>query len=98
MFQILQTTVFEKWLRGMRDRRAKDRILARLVRMGAGNLGDVKSVGEGVTEARIDYGPGYRLYFIRHKKTVLVMLGGGDKSSQARDIKRAKELAKGWEI
>ena len=96
MLEIIQTEVFSRWLRDLRDHRAKARILVRLDRMGLGNLGDVKPVGDGVSEARIDYGPGYRLYFAQSGQVVIVMLCGGDKASQARDIEAAKVLAKQW--
>jgi len=70
--------------------------MSRLLRMEIGNFGDVKPIGEGISEARIHYGAGYRLYFIKHGNTMILMLGGGDKSSQTKDIKRAKELANSW--
>ncbi|MEQ1931616.1 MAG: type II toxin-antitoxin system RelE/ParE family toxin [Parvularculaceae bacterium] len=91
--QVLQSEVFSLWLRGLRDTKARVRILARLRRMELGNPGDVKSVGDGVYEMRIDYGPGYRLYFVRRGRDLIVLLAGGDKSSQDRDIARAKALA-----
>lgn len=96
MFDIIQSDIFKAWLRKLRDSTAQDRILVRMRRMSKGNLGDVKAVGEGVSEARIDYGPGYRIYFITHGKTVIVLLCGGDKRSQSRDIQQAKTLAKEW--
>jgi putative addiction module killer protein len=78
----------------LRNRAAVQRIAVRLSRMQLGNLGDIAPVGEGVSEARIHYGPGYRLYFVRRGEVVIVLLCGGDKSGQARDIERAKTLAK----
>jgi len=90
---VRQTEAFADWLTGLRDRRARARILDRIVRIGGGNLGDVAPVGEGVSEARVHYGPGYRLYFIRRGEELIVLLCGGDKSTQARDIERAKTLA-----
>jgi len=96
VIEIVQSDTFRRWLSTLRDRKAKARIHARLDRMADGNMGDIKPVGQGVSEARIDYGPGYRLYFIQRGMSVIVMLGGGDKSSQDRDIKRAKKLAEQW--
>ncbi|RLQ84984.1 type II toxin-antitoxin system RelE/ParE family toxin [Notoacmeibacter ruber] len=96
MFQIIQSSVFTKWLGGLKDRRAKQRIAARLVRLEDGNVGDAKSVGGGISELRIPYGPGYRVYFTRRGHMVVILLCGGDKSSQARDIQTARELAETW--
>lgn len=87
------TDVFDDWLAGLRDRKGAAIIGQRITRLAAGQIGDFKSVGEGVGELRIDFGPGYRVYFIRSGETVIVLLCGGDKSSQARDIRRAKALA-----
>lgn len=94
MIEVRQTTVFTEWLDGLRDRTARIRIATRIRRMETGNPGDVKSVGEGVSEMRITYGPGYRLYFVRDGETVVILLCGGDKSSQSRDIAHAKQMAK----
>lgn len=80
----------------MRDRRAIGRITSRLLRAEGGNLGDAKSVGDGVSEMRIDYGPGYRLYYVRQGVLIVVLLCGGDKTTQARDIAEAKRLAREW--
>jgi putative addiction module killer protein len=88
------TERFKDWVNGLRDRQARARILVRLERMAMGNLGDVKPVGEGVSEARITYGPGYRLYFVRRGDTLIVLLCGGDKSSQTTDIMTALKLAR----
>lgn len=99
MFTIRETLEFSNWLDQLRDQRAKARIAERVGRLAAGNPGDVKSVGEGVSELRIDYGPGYRVYFVREGSVVYVLLCGGDKSTQERDIRLAKTLAKelkGW--
>lgn len=94
MFELRQTPEFANWLKGLRDRVGLQRIAVRLDRMQLGNLGDVQPVGEGVSEARIHHGPGYRIYFIRRGDTLILLLCGGDKSTQARDIERAKSLAK----
>lgn len=94
MIEVRQTTVFTKWLDELRDRNARVRIVARMRRMELGNYGDVKPVGEGVSEMRITYGPGYRLYFVQAGKAVVVLLCGGDKSSQSKDIAQAKQMAK----
>ena len=94
MIETLQTEEFEVWLRGLRDSLARKKIAQRIVRVQSGLLGDVKSVGDMVSELRIDYGPGYRLYFTRQGEVLIILLCGGDKDSQERDIKRAKELAK----
>ncbi len=94
MFTIQQTDVFERWFAALRDQQAKVRILGRLARMEIGNFGDAKPVGEGVSELRIDYGPGYRVYFKRTGQVVVLILCGGDKATQDRDIKQAKALAK----
>ena len=93
MTVIQQTDTFSRWLRALRDLQAKAGILRRLGRAHAGNLGDVKSVGGGVSEMRVDVGPGYRLYFTRRGDALILLLCGGDKSSQARDIRLAKQLA-----
>jgi putative addiction module killer protein len=86
--------VFEAWIRGLRDPVARAVILRRIARVADGNLGDVKSVGGGVRELRVDHGPGFRVYFVRRGNALLVLLCGGDKGSQARDISRAKVLAR----
>lgn len=92
MFTVLQTDEFRDWLDALKDLQAQVRIVARLRLAEAGNLGDWKPVGEGVSEMRVDVGPGYRLYFTRRQNIVIVMLAGGDKAAQARDIKRARKL------
>ena len=94
MIEILQTDSFDKWFRKLRDKRAKGRIKVRIDRMKLGNLGDVRSVGGGVSEIRIDYGPGYRLYFIIVRKECAILLIGGSKKTQQQDIKNAKSLAR----
>ena len=97
MIEIRETEVFAKWIDGLRDLRARARIQARIERLAAGNPGDVKPVGEGVSELRLDYGPGYRVYYKRRGRTLIVLLAGGDKSTQAKDIKTALRLARGLE-
>ena len=94
MIQIQQTETYAKWFAGLRDRVARARIDIRIRRLSLGNAGDTKPVGEGVSELRIDHGPGYRLYFIRRGEVVIVLLAGGDKSTQDKDIRTAKALAK----
>lgn len=94
MIEVRQSETFTRWLDGLRDRNARIRIATRIRRMEMGNTGDVKAVGEGVSEMRITYGPGYRVYFVQDGKTVVVLLCGGDKSSQSRDIAHAKQMAK----
>jgi putative addiction module killer protein len=93
MVEIRKTDVFAKWLDGLRDIRARARILVRIERLASGNPGDVKAVGEGVSELRINYGPGYRVYYKKQGQKVVVLLAGGDKSTQAKDIKTALHLA-----
>ena len=97
MSEIRRTETFSKWLDKLRDARARVRVLSRLTRAEDGNLGDTKPVGESVSEMRIDYGPGYRVYFTKRRKTIIVLLIGGDKSSQEQDIKRAIQLARDLE-
>lgn len=96
MPQVIQTETFRDWLSGLTDRAAVQRIGARMQRMARGNPGDVKPVGGGVSEARIDCGPGYRLYFASKGEALIVLLAGGDKSSQRRDIERAQTLWERW--
>lgn len=93
MLVIRQTETYSQWFNGLRDGRAKARINARIRRLSIGNPGDVKPVGSGVSEMRIDYGPGYRIYFVRRGAEIVILLAGGTKSTQAKDIKHAIELA-----
>lgn len=95
MIEIRQTDEYESWFESLRDREARFRIITRIRRLSLGNLGDVKPVGEGVSELRITYGPGYRIYIKQQGDTVIILLAGGDKSSQKRDVERAKQLARG---
>ncbi|MCL4695366.1 MAG: type II toxin-antitoxin system RelE/ParE family toxin [Candidatus Hydrogenedentes bacterium] len=97
MAEIRKTDVYADWLNGLRDVRARARILVRVERLAAGNPGDVRPIGEGVSELRIDYGPGYRVYFVRRKRELIILLAGGDKSTQSRDIKTALQLARNLE-
>lgn len=92
MFTVRQTQAFQDWLDGLKDVKAQLRIVARLRLAEAGNLGDWKTVGGEVSEMRIAFGPGYRLYFTKRQSILIVMLAGGDKSTQARDIKRAQKI------
>lgn len=94
MLEIRETQVYARWFSSLRDKRAKARINTRIRRLSLGNPGDVKPVGAGVSELRLDYGPGYRIYFIQRGPTVIILLAGGDKRTQARDIQQAIELAK----
>jgi putative addiction module killer protein len=88
--------VFRRWRASLKDERTRGLIASRLDRLAFGNAGDVKPVGQGVSELRIDYGPGYRLYFKRHDEVIIVLLCGGEKKTQDRDIRTAKRLAEGW--
>jgi putative addiction module killer protein len=94
MIEIRQTAVYSRWITGLKDDRARARIEVRIYRLSLGNTGDVKPVGEGVSELRIDYGPGYRVYLMRQGKALVILLCGGDKGSQTRDIATAKVLAR----
>lgn len=94
MVEIRKTDLFAKWLDNLRDIQAKARVLVRIERLASGNAGDVKPVGEGISEMRIDYDPGYREYFTKHGSELIILLAGGDKSSQSSDIKTALRLAR----
>lgn len=96
MFELIKTNTFDRWLRQLHDVQARARIEARIRRLSLGNPGDVKPEGEGVSEMRIDYGPGYRVYFMTKGPIVVVLLCGGDKGSQSRDIELAKTIASQW--
>ena len=96
MIELIRSATFDSWLSGLRDRRAVARIAARLDRLAAGNPGDAEPVGEGVSELRINYGPGYRVYFIQRGPVLVILLCGGDKSTQSKDIRQAKVLAEQW--
>ena len=94
MIEIRKTEAFARWLDDLRDMRARARVQVRIERLAAGNPGDVRPVGEGVSELRIDHGPGYRVYFKRYRRELIILLAGGDKSSQAKDTKAALLLAR----
>ena len=94
MYEIRKTDIYAKWLDGLRDIHARARVQARVERLAAGNPGDVKPVGDGVSEMRIDYGPGDRVYYTMRGRTMIILLAGGDKRTQATDIKTALRLAR----
>jgi putative addiction module killer protein len=94
VIELRKTAVFARWLDRLRDIQARARVQARIERLAAGNAGDVRPVGEGVSELRIDYGPGYRVYFTKRGREVVILLAGGDKSTQPSDIKSALRLAR----
>lgn len=96
MPRILKSTVFDIWMKRLKDPQAKARILVRIDRLRLGNAGDSKGVGEGISELRIDYGPGYRVYFAKRRSEIILLLCGGDKTTQSVDIERAKRLASEW--
>lgn len=96
MIEVRYTTEFEKWLHRLRDERAKARIAKRVQRLEYGNFGDAKAVSGPVLEMRIDYGPGYRVYYMRRGTLVVILLCGGDKRTQQADIKRARDMADNW--
>jgi putative addiction module killer protein len=97
MVEVRQTEVFSNWLRKLRDHQARARIQIRIRRLSLGNFGDVKPVGEGVSELRVDYGPGYRVYLQQQGTLLVLLLAGGSKKTQQADIARAKKLAKEWQ-
>jgi putative addiction module killer protein len=96
MIELKQTETFRKWWTELKDKRALGIILARLDRLAYGHAGDAEPVGDGVSELRIHHGPGYRVYFQRRGNTLIILLCGGDKGTQAKDIKRAKRMAETW--
>ena len=93
MLEVRKSAEFAAWLDGLQDVRARARVQVRIERLRGGNAGDVKPVGQGISELRIDYGPGYRVYFVRKGRAVIVLLAGGDKTTQVADIKAAQRLA-----
>jgi len=96
MLELKQTETFRKWRLQLKDERTRVVIASRLDRLAFGNPGDARPVGEGVSELRIDYGPGYRIYFQKRGSSIVILLCGGDKSTQSKDIRTAKSLAKQW--
>ena len=98
MIEVRKTEIFTKWFDSLKDRKARARIQARIDRVEMGNFGDVAPVGEGVSELRIFYGPGYRVYFVQRGSIMVILLSGGDKDSQQSDIAKAKEIAKQLEV
>ena len=94
MFDVRKTEVYAKWLDSLRDTRARARVLVRVERLAAANPGDVRPVGEGVSELRIDYGPGYRVYYKKQGRTIIFLLAGGDKRTQSNDVRTALRLAR----
>jgi len=96
MVELKQTETFRKWRMRLKDERARAHIASRLDRLAFGHVGDVQPVGQGISELRIHYGPGYRIYFQKRGSTIIVLLCGGDKRTQSRDIKTAKHLAQEW--
>ena len=96
MVEIIQSETFKHWRANLKDRQALARVNARIRRLSEGNPGDVKPVGEGISELRIDHGPGYRVYFMQRGPVVIILLVGGDKRTQDADIKRALKIAKDW--
>ena len=94
MFEVRKTEGYAKWLDSLRDARARARVLVRIERLAAGNPGDVRPVGESVSELRIDYGPGYRVYYKKQGRRIVVLLAGGDKRTQSADVKTALRLAR----
>lgn len=96
MLELRQTEQFRRWRTRLKDERARVLIASRLDRLAYGHAGDIAPVGEGISELRLHFGPGYRIYFHRHGNTVVILLCGGDKGSQAKDIKMAKQLLEEW--
>ena len=95
MVEIRRTDAYDRWFRRLRDRNAREVINVRIRRLREGRAGDARSVGEGVSELRVHYGPGYRIYFTRRGRRLIILLAGGDKDSQERDIRTARSLARG---
>jgi putative addiction module killer protein len=96
MIEVVRSSTFDRWLTKLRDRRAAARVLVRVTRLASGNPGDVRPVGAGVSELRIDYGPGYRVYFLQEGERLILLLCGGDKSTQGDDITTAHRIAEQW--
>jgi len=98
MIEIRQTEEFSKWFEKLKDKTARAKIAVRIRRISLGNIGDVKPVGEGISELRLNYGPGYRVYFAQRGSQLIVLLAGGDKTTQSADIKKAKKIAREIEV
>lgn len=98
MYELRQSATFEKWITSLRDRAAKQIIAGRLIRLEGGSLGDSKLLGHGIRELRIHVGPGYRIYFTVRRGEIILLLCGGDKSRQSKDIDRARSIAEAWEV
>src|SRR3990167_1504635 len=96
MVELIKSATFDRWIGGLRDRRAAARVQVRIDRLAGGNPGDVKPIGGGLSEMRIDHGPGYRVYFMRRGSVLIVLLCGGEKSTQARDIEQVSAIAAQW--
>jgi putative addiction module killer protein len=96
VIEVVKSATFDRWLRKLGDRRAAARVQVRIDRLASGNAGDVKPVGGGISELRITFGPGYRVYYLQEGQRLIVLLCGGDKSTQERDIKQAQEIATDW--
>jgi putative addiction module killer protein len=96
MVEIIKSDTFDRWLRKLRDPQAKARVEMRIRRLSLGNAGDVQPIGEGLSEMRIDYGPGYRVYYMQKSKVLVLLLCGGDKSTQQKDIAKARKIAAEW--
>jgi len=96
MVEVVKSAVFDQWIRKLKDRHARARVLVRIDRLAAGNPGDVKPVGDGISELRIDYGPGYRVYYLQEGSRLILLLCGGDKSTQQPDITQAHRIAEEW--
>ncbi len=96
MLEVLKSATFERWFDGLRDHEAQARVVARIRRLSLGNPGDVKAVGSGISEMRVDYGPGYRVYYAQRGNALVLLCCGGDKRTQNADIRRAIAIAKDW--
>ena len=96
MVEVIKSDTFDQWLRKLRDPQARARVEMRIRRLSLGNAGDVQPIGEGLSEMRIDYGPGYRVYYIQQSSVLVLLLCGGDKRSQQKDIAKAREIAAEW--
>lgn len=96
MINVAKSATFDRWIRKLKDRRAAARVLVRIERLAAGNPGDARPVGSGISELRINYGPGYRVYYLQEGQRLIVLLCGGDKSTQDLDIKKARDVADEW--